>query len=340
MDFKKAFFFLLLSSEAFANDCIENKYIFDFGSGSLKAAGYVVNSCNNTIEEHLPKYNKVLDIQKCILQSKNGKTLSRECITKSIAAVNEIKKLYNTDCFNNECIGFATAWARNISNSGSVFSLLFQQTKIDFSIVSQEKEGILVLEAAKMHLPSTHINDETIIFDSGGGSFQLSGFNKQEQHFVFQGKYGSATMLHELNNIFNKGNKYELISKKDIKKALEYVNKIVATDITHDRNLTSLITKKDLKVYSLSGFVQYGIKHNLRFTEDTITISDLEKMIEESATNSFAQMKKKYPNYLIDNQAGLLLVYAIMKALRVDKFMHISKDTKDYLALNPGSVIN
>ncbi|WHQ46956.1 MAG: hypothetical protein MTP17_01030 [Candidatus Midichloria sp.] len=63
------------------------------------------------------------------------------------------------------------------------FSLnYFKKTEVNFSVVSQEKEEILILEAAKMYLPKkrNNINDETIIFDSGGRSFQLPRFNKQD----------------------------------------------------------------------------------------------------------------------------------------------------------------
>ena len=342
MNIRKILLLLVLSNEAFANECLQNKYIFDFGSGSLKASGYQLNVCTNTIEHYLPKYNKVVDIQKCALKSKDGRYLKHECVIKSINAINELKQLYNTNCKGDECLGIATAWARNIKNSGEVFHQFLKETNIYFSIVSQEKEGLLVLEAAKMHLPNQGIkvDQDTIIFDSGGGSFQLSGFNKKNQYFVFKGNQGSATILHELNTIFNQGKDYELIGKRDIKDAIAHVDQIVAKKIIKDNNLSNLINGNNLKIYSFSGFVQYGIKHNLGFQEDIITIKDLEKMIEESTQSSFLQMKAKYPDYLIDNQAGLLLVYSVMRALKVNEFVHINKDTKDYLALNPSSVIN
>ena len=340
MNIKKILLFLALSNEAFANECLKNKYVFDFGSGSLKASGYQVNVCKNTIKRYLPKYNKVVNIQTCALKSKDGKSLKDECIIKGIKAIDELKQLYNTNCESDECLGIATAWARNIKNSDEVFNQFLRETNIYFSVISQEKEGILALEAAKMHLPAQGIkvDQNTIIFDSGGGSFQLSGFKKKNQYFVFKGKQGSATILHELSTIFNNGN-YKLIAKKDIKNAIAYVDQIVAKEIIKDYNLSNLINNNKLKIYSFSGFVQYGIKRNLRFKSNVITIKDLERMITESTQNTLSEMKKKYPGYLIDNQAGLLLVYSVMRALKVNEFTHISKDIKDYLSLNPSSVI-
>jgi len=99
-----------------------------------------------------------------------------------------------------------------------------------------------------------------------------------------------------------------------------------------------LIGNKNLKIYSFGGFVQYGIKRNLNFAKNIITLQDLEKILEESAEKNLIEMREKYPNYLVDNQAGTILLHAIIKSLQANEILYVNHDPKDHLALNPAII--
>jgi exopolyphosphatase/pppGpp-phosphohydrolase len=336
-----AIFLLVLSSNAQASTCEELRYVFDFGSTILKSKGYLVNTCKNTIIKEFPEHKELLSIYSCF--NDNNDTLGGDtfCLNSAINAINKIKKESNIDCKNNECFGIATAWARSIDNADALLSVINQQTGVDFSLISQKKEEQLVLNAAKKYSNSIFKDQSIIILNIKGGSFQLSGSNKNYQFFALYGTYGSEKTYIRLRKLFKLQNQSKAITQQSLKHALSHIRNIIKSEIENFTNPN--IALKELstaKAYASSGFIEYFIKYLLKSENAVVTPKIVMEILEESTIKTFNQMKQKYGDrYLPYDQAGMAILYILMEELNIKEIRYLKNDFRDILAIDR-SILN
>ena len=98
------------------------------------------------------------------------------------------------DCRKNHCISFATAWARDATNTDEWLQKV-RGLGLKVHFLSQEKEGILSFKAVESKADQYGLGwHEMLVLDIGGGSTQLSGVTG-ENYFAYKGPYGIDTFI-------------------------------------------------------------------------------------------------------------------------------------------------
>ncbi|MDJ1305610.1 MAG: hypothetical protein MRQ09_05195 [Candidatus Midichloria sp.] len=71
---------VILGINAYASNHIEERYVFDVGSSTVKVRGYKIDLFSNQIVGFLPGYSRKVYHKSCMLNSNDGMTLTDECI--------------------------------------------------------------------------------------------------------------------------------------------------------------------------------------------------------------------------------------------------------------------
>ncbi len=328
-------FILLLSFVAFTicihlrSVCFNNKYVFDIGSGTIKANGYNINRCTNKLERITPThYNSEIKFQECLSKHSNdGKTIPEDCLLKGKRIIQDMKKKMGTDCSNHQCKAIATAWARTSNNAKEMIDII-EAEGIKISVLDQYQEGKLGF----LSLPKS-INEDSkhvIVFDLGGGSFQLATEDQSGQIHVHNGQYGMYNFRKLIAEKFAK-NSSEILVRSQIPQIKQFAFKIIDEAIKHD----SFLYGKN-KLIGIGSFIHRGIGEQMEFG-NKVSVLEVEKAINNFIGSTAAEIVEKYPKLPIEHaessQYSLIIVHAVMKSLNIEQMTIVSNNlTNDYLA--------
>ena len=317
----------------------EKRYVFDIGSSTLKTKGYVVNTQSNEIISTLPSHWRKVSHKSCIVNSKNQSTLTDECIQYTINSMLEIQKQYNIDCAVEKCFGFATDWARHAENISDALEAFKKYANINTLVISQDQEAEFALRSVNMSLQKNsfkkHLAKNEIIFDIGGGSFQLIN-SHQNKKILFLGKHG----IESLSEKINKSRKDTFIPCNEVAAIYEEVKSDIRNQIMNDDNWNHIIKNYRVRVYGVSLFLRNGLRRDLRLADSILYESDLNALGNEICTHSYESVKLKFPNlaanpeYISNMQAGVILLQAIMSSLNIHSINLIDADLQDSVVVN------
>lgn len=334
-------FLLSLSSHAFANqDCLEKRYVFDIGSGSTKSKAYLVDICQNKLVENLGEINKPVHYQQCISGSHDKKTITEQCLKEGVDAIKAIENGYGIDCGKERCKGVATAWARNAINSTELLGI-FKQHDIHIHLISQKEEGELGFKTALIdpHLKGVDPN-KLLVWDIGGGSFQLASLDGSNEIYIYEGPWGLFNFSHEVEEQLNiKGDKRKVnyYNKEELDKMLSYASDRVGKEILKDKIVANKL--KTAKVVGIGRIMYVGIKYELEL-QNPITKQTIKELIYGFSEMTVEQAQKKYSN-LPDHfaphiQQALILIYGVMEGAGIDELEIIDSTLTDHLVLDDG----
>ncbi len=335
-------FLVLLSISSYAlakQDCLEERYVFDIGSGSTKSKAYLVDTCRDELVEVLGEINKPVKYQHCISSSSDKQTITDDCLKEGLGAVKAIETEYGIDCEQERCKGIATAWARNAKNSEDLLNS-FKQEDVHINLISQKEEGELGFKAALIdpYLEGVEPH-KLLVWDIGGGSFQLSGMNKGGELYTHEGPWGLFNFFQEVREKFPlKGagiSKERYFGKHELEGILKYASDRVGKQILKDKVIAEKL--KTARVVGIGRIMYLGIKYELEL-ENPITKQEVKELVYQFADITPKEAKKKYPklpdHFVTLIQQALILVYGIMDGAGIDKIDIVNATLTDHLALD------
>lgn len=318
------------------SECIKDKYIFDVGSGGIESVGYVVDTCSKKVKKVKAQAYYNLPLQHCISTSHDKQSLSNDCIEDAKLAFDHLQKKFKIDCKKEECLAVATAWARNAKNAESLIEHI-KQYGITISVLSQHDEGKISFHS--LMLENNVIGDEekkSVVFDIGGGSFQLNTLDDQGEIHVHKGKYGMFNFKSLVMKKFGNG-KDDILDPKDISAIKQFAIDAIGLQIKKDKILMKKFASKDIKVFGAGSFMGKGtVQLDLK---NIFSIQDIENTLDSVVGKTIPEIQsiyKKMPKeYAPNQQFSLFIIYAIMKECGIDK-IYISPHggINQYIALN------
>ncbi|MCE2992266.1 MAG: hypothetical protein LW825_05030 [Candidatus Jidaibacter sp.] len=319
--------------------CIETRYAFDFGSGAIKSKAVQFNACTNKIHKIFGQFDKPIKFIHCLVPSENGAHhVDEKCINRAIIEFNNFESEYNISCHKNKCAGVATAWARKADNIDVIIKAL-ESNGVKMKVLSQKDEGIYGFNAV-LNSPDVEgvAPEDLIVWDLGGGSFQLSMLDEKGDIYVYHGPHGVESFERELREKFELPASADMpfFSGAELEETFEYVYEKYGRAILEDQVIADkLKNNPKIKVYAIGGPLTKGIKKQM-YVPQHATLLDLKstafvfenRSADDVYWNSFPELPM---HYVKSAQISLVLVHGIMQGLGVDKIDIIDTTLADYV---------
>lgn len=299
--------------------CNFDAIVFDIGSGASKSYRYHIDFCDHELNISIVD-DKVIHIQyqECISNSE-GTEIPKYCLAMGAKSVKAFRDYYNVDCTKNLCMGVATAWARNADNADNIIEF-YKKQGIDIEIIDQVQEGTLSLEAA-MKVIDEDLQTEALILDLGGGSHQISYYDKYENIEIYLGSLG--------NSNFYKG----VVEKFTMEYLYEDVNSYFRADILPEvfEYAHEMVGEKAKEQISIEFSVMYGLGRsiynymvdNLELGPEVVTKAELKDMIYLLSTLTQAEAVEKFnltaTSFAPYMQSSLIIIYSLLDALGLEE---------------------
>lgn len=324
--------FICLFSNAFASDCIQKKVTIDIGSGSIKSAGFVYDSCNKTIKQRLGSYDQHLKYELCIVDENGEKVIKHECIDQTREIAQNIKNHYSVNCGEEgKCYGVATAWARKASNSQDVLDV-YRSEGMDVKLLSQAEEGELGFKTVVSILEYGKEDQDLIVFDIGGASFQLSTKNPEGKIEVLNGSDGVESFNKRMKKHF--GEKTTYLTESQIKELGKKIIPELKAELETNKALVSKIKSKKYDVIAIGRPMYVGMRYQMDFPQTFHKKQVLETALKFSNKTS-QEAHKVFPkiadHFILAAQASLIYVYYIMEATGIEEMTIAVARPTDYL---------
>lgn len=160
----------------------------DIGSGATKLRIAQVNVKNQKIEKILVDEAFTVHYQEHLEKSatKSFDDAVMQTGLDSLKKSAEIAKQYHVQ----KVIAVATAAFRNAANADQFIQKIEKETGIKIYIIDQDLEGKLAFEAALNQMPVEAT--DLVVWDIGGGSFQLTMQNKDGSYEIYRGHMASV----------------------------------------------------------------------------------------------------------------------------------------------------
>lgn len=177
--------FIMISSFTYAdhNQTTVIRAAIDIGSGATKLRVAEVDLKTQKIVKILNSQNFTVPYQEQLANDKEG-NFNPQVMQQGIDSLHEAKKIAQSYQSEN-IIAVATAAFRKAKNADDYISQIKQETGIDVNIIDQHLEGELAFKAVVSQFgiePS-----KLIVWDIGGGSYQLTTVNHQGKYDIFRG---------------------------------------------------------------------------------------------------------------------------------------------------------
>jgi exopolyphosphatase/guanosine-5'-triphosphate,3'-diphosphate pyrophosphatase len=317
--------------------CVKGRYAFDIGSGRTRSTARLMDNCKKGKPvEFLGPFSHATHVQKCISASADGQTIEKECQERSVKAMKAVMADYGIDCLEEKCYGIATAWARNANNSNELIEA-FKDIGVKVKIISQDEEGTLGFRAAKMHESVKDFTDqEVIVWDTGGGSFQLNRIRSNGELYVYNGPYGVFNMSQELEQHFAAHHKPETPFYDDdaVEEIMEYARCRIGEKIREDAYILEKLHDPSVRIVGIGGIMERSIYYGLEL-QNPITPESVKAVIHRMAGKSREQIAEMFPRLDPDffdyYQRAAILVYGIMKGAGIKEYYAVDSQVTDYL---------
>ncbi|MBS0236075.1 MAG: hypothetical protein JSS50_01910 [Proteobacteria bacterium] len=309
----------------------EIRYVFDIGSGTTKSMSCLVDKTSGQLLAVLDQISISVPYQKYINNSADGKTLSAEAMQQGYTALNKIIQYYGIDPTQAsiKCAGIATAWARNANNASDYLDYIKDELGLNVEIVSQKYEGELGIKAVLAN-PACPVPDQNkmLVWDIGGGSFQLTYLDDSDNIQVYNGAYGSSNFAKVVRDAVL-APQDELMSQAQMLDALDVGRMLISQPLKAFVDIATLQSNASSYVYAIGQFMNSGIQPMVQ--QATISQAELYDIMLDYSTHSLDELSVLYPEirpeFLIPQQTNLILAYNIMEALGMEQLHFTSNAT-------------
>jgi exopolyphosphatase/guanosine-5'-triphosphate,3'-diphosphate pyrophosphatase len=315
--------------------------VFDIGSGSTKSKAYIVDICKNKLIKTLKEINKHIKYQDCISKSPDKKTITKACLTEGLNAIKEIKKEYGINCKQEQCAGVATAWARNAKNAKELLDL-FKKENVHIYSISQNDEGELGFATAVNDLELKGVNPQNIVvWDIGGGSFQLAALDEKGILNSYDGKWGIFNLFQEVRKKFPKEgcspDKERFFGKDELEKILQYVAEQVGVEVKQDKFIINKISNQKVRVIGIGRIMYLGLRYQLGLI-NPIPKEKIKELIykfaDKTIEDAYHMYPKLPPHFVSLIQQSLILIWGIMESAGIDQIEIVNSTLTDHVALD------
>lgn len=321
--------------------CEQKIIAFDFGSGSIKSKGALVDVCKNQIlsifHEGQTKSNFKEDIQKS-LSSSAGKSALKTAVNPVSNGLISDASLRNAVDFVKQTLAensthtplkakaVGTAALREAKNSSSLVARLRTETNTELKIITQEEEALLAFLAVKSH--PEYRGTPITVWDIGGGSQQIitettSGLQ------IYKSQVASVTFKDEVISSIKKRNPNQVrtpnpMTLTELNRALK-LSEEKATEFKNESNVIILNM-----VVGVGGVLSRSIPEQLQSTEPTR--ARLETILQSRPGKTDKDIGGQFAE---TDTTNLALVLGHMKAFGIDKFKAEKINLTDGILINP-----
>ena len=299
-----------------ASPCLQNRAAIDIGSGSTKIAVAEVDTCQHQIRKMLYQQQLPVSYDDALMHSADGR-LPDSIISQGLNALKQ--EIQQVNRFHPVSIeGVATAVFRNAENGQQIIRLFNQQSPAHIRIISQRQEALLGFASAKASLDQPGVkNDQILVWDIGGGSMQMTTWDKQNGHLtpvIYQGKLASVTLKNYIVTLL----KHQLLRPDsspnpigdNAGNALKFAEFYASNDV--DASLKRLIPHR--KIIGIGGVHDYSIRQQFGNKPDSYTLTQLSALAAEQVTKRDDEL---HGDYRATDVSNLLLVEGYMRALNI-----------------------
>jgi len=319
---------LFVSTNAWANECLQNRAAFDIGSSNTKMVVATVDICLQNVKQILEEKDEAVGY-KVDLDNYQGR-FSEEIQREGIAALLRLKKVaqkYNPIQY----VGVATSAFRKSKNGVMLTDRIKNKLDIRIQIISQRTEAILGFLGA---YPQTELDKkESLVWDIGGGSMQIVMVQDDDSFEVYEGKLGSVSMKNMIistiqgkpyKNVKSPNPMGEAVATKAVSMAQYYASIHVQKAIKEKA--------KSLTVLGIGGVHYYSVREQSVMEGKTYTISDVEKALSTRNKLMDSEIGGKYPANGVSN---LALVLGFMKELKIEKIKTLKANKAHGILIYP-----
>lgn len=308
--------FLFFTAHIQAKTCESIEAGIDIGSGSIKLLIAKIDKCQMEIKGILVKDSKAVDFNSDFLKSPKGE-ISQELILKA----EEILAEYKKQALQNKAktvSAAATSVFRKARNGKTIISTWQKKLKIKrMMVISQEEEAELGMKSVLTQLPQD-LRDlsRIVVWDIGGGSMQLLGYDQQKQKHLYTGDLASVSFKNmvmealQFKNMETEKTPNPISDKKESAFLLaKSYAKIHIPQIVKDMI-------KEKVVIGIGGVHQYSIRNQIGTKNDFYTLAEVKAAALIQSTKKDEELTGDYRSTDVTN---LFLVSGFMEALGIDK---------------------
>lgn len=321
-------------------NCFEERVSFDFGTGSIKGKVAVVDKCKGIIATSKEfKENSNLMVPCMEINEEGQKLIKESCFETTKMRFIELENTLNISCRKQKCRSIATAWARNSMNSEELITQI-NGLGANLRKVSQEEEGQIAFKSVMANLDGKVDAKDVIVFDIGGGSFQLSTMDDNGNIHVFKGDNGVESFDKLIRDKYNfphtSSNPY--FGSSELEMVVNDTIERYASQIKNDAVISAKLKSPNVKVYGIGGPIQRALLKQMYTTE--IITPDVLKVLAESfiGKHPSEMLEKYYPdlpeNFIIAVQVSCLMIKGIMHSMEINEFEISPALNNDYILVH------
>jgi exopolyphosphatase/guanosine-5'-triphosphate,3'-diphosphate pyrophosphatase len=290
----------------------EIRAALDIGSGATNLKVARVNPETNKIISQIFEKSIPVPYQKHLEQSSNN-TFDQPVMEQGIQSIKALKEIANS-YHAKKVVAVATAAFRQASNASNFAQEIEKQTGVQVRIIEQDEEGIMAFRGA-LAISSAQ-PEQTIVWDIGGGSMQLTTLTESDTYLVEKGKTASIPFKNAIiQQIKHKSLTLEHspnpMSAEQMDTALQYAGSLA---LETDPYILEKIQNPSTKMIAVGSLFNYGIRplvHNKQNVKQT----ELEKAIYSMVGKTDAELSGgALAEVAVSNP---LLVLGYMKTLQI-----------------------
>ena len=318
------------------DQCVEERVSFDFGTGFIKGKIGVVDKCQHKIiatKEFAEIRNQLVP---CFEKNQRGEVeIAELCFATTLDKFIKLKQVLGVDCKKQTCKSIATEWARRAINSDQLLQQLnFHGANV--RKITQEEEGGTALKAVLGYLNNKKFKDDLVVFDIGGGSFQISTFGEEGKVVVFLGNEGIESYHKLLKSRLGLPNDRFLTiaeGERIIQQSQNDFGIMIAKNSTIHEKMA-----KTKSFFAIGGPIQKGLMYQLNTgrvinEKKLLTTAELfvGKTLHEVTASHFHNLRG---DYALTAQFSCFMLAGIMRGAGIDEMIISDATLNDYVLLN------
>jgi len=310
---------------------IEIRAAMDIGSGTTNMKIGQVDVEHQKILNILFEQRVPLPFQKSLELSKDG-NFDPAIREEGIQALQRLKKIATDDYRVKKVAAVATAAFRQANNGEEYAKEIHAKTGIDIRILPHAEEGYIAYLGA---VAETSLDpNKVIVWDIGGGSFQLTTMNDQGELYVEKGSKASVSFKNYIiENIQGKDinviHSPNPMTEDEMDEAIAYAEKFANT---MDPFIQQKIKRHDTEILGVGNLFYYGIRP-LVGDKTVVSRSDLRDAVMKLANKSDKELgDDPFADVKISNG---LLVLGFMNALDINHVTLVNINNADGALVYP-----
>jgi exopolyphosphatase / guanosine-5'-triphosphate,3'-diphosphate pyrophosphatase len=310
-------FFLSFSLYAYSAEGNSVRAAIDIGSGATKLRVVEVDMQTQKIVRVLESKSFTVPYQEQLARAKDG-NFDRQVMDQGIDALSQAKEIA-AKYHAQKVIAVATAAFRKANNVDNYISEILQKTGIPVFVIDQHLEGELAFQAVRAQYGFDP--QKLIVWDIGGGSFQLTTVNERGEYDIYRGHEASIPFKNYVVEKIQKQNPEEVSSPNPISTEELLTAQFHAISVSKDIDnlFREKIKNPSTEIVGVGNIFGYHVSK--LSGGDTVTREQMIKAVASQIDKTDKDVGGgDFANVYVTNS---ILVLGFMEGLNIDK-MHIA----------------